>query len=198
MRTPMSDIVRLPSLIGLLSLVGLLAASPPISAQQADASATGDRLNVFLDCDGRECFTATTFFRTEIDWVNWVRGREDSDVHVIMTNQTTGSGGKEYQLDFIGRGSVEGAEDQLFFRSLGTDVEQEELDGVTTVLAVGLARFAALSGRRGFVAFETVSSEGASAGAGARVLGAEEVVAGHLHRRLVPLRERTFVGDLLH
>jgi hypothetical protein len=157
----------------LFVLLGSLAWSPSVEAQQASAADSGERLNVFLDCDGRECFTANTFFRTEIDWVNWVRGREDSDVHVILTTQTTGSGGKEYQLDFIGREALEGAEDQLYFRSLGTDVEQEELDGVTTVLAVGLARFAALGGRRGFVVFEALAAEGIDPDA--RVLGAQEV-----------------------
>jgi hypothetical protein len=154
-------------------LLGSLGSSPAVEAQQSDSVAPGGRLNVFLDCDGRECFTANTFFRTEIDWVNWVRGREDSDVHVILTTQTTGSGGKEYQLDFIGRETLEGAEDQLFFRSLGTDVEQEELDGVTTVLAVGLARYAALAGLRDFVAFEPLAAEGIDSDA--RVLGAQEV-----------------------
>ena len=154
-------------------LAGMLGSSSPVRAQQAPPPAASERLNVFLDCDGRECFTANTFFRTEIDWVNWVRGREDSDVHVIMTTQTTGSGGKEFQLDFIGRGALDGSEDQLFFRSLGTDVEQEELDGVTTVLAVGLARFAALGGRRGFVEFEALAPEGIDPDA--RVIGGGEV-----------------------
>jgi len=116
---------------------------------------------------------ATTFFRTEIDWVNWVRNREDADVHVIMTSQTTGSGGNEYQLDFIGREALEGSDDQLFFRSLGTDVEQEELDGVTTTLAIGLARYAALAGLQGFVTFEPLAP--GNEDRDARVLGPQEV-----------------------
>jgi hypothetical protein len=116
---------------------------------------------------------ASTFFRTEIDWVNWVRDREDADVHVILTSQTTGSGGNEYQLDFIGREALEGSDDQLFFRSLGTDVEQEELDGVTTTLAIGLARYGALSGFRDFVAFEPLDL--GSADPDARVLGPQDV-----------------------
>ncbi len=160
--------------LGLAFIVSAsLAWGAPALAQQSNAPAPSNRLNVFLDCEGRECFTANTFFRTEIDWVNWVRGREDSDVHVILTSQTTGSGGKEYRLDFIGRDALAGSEDQLFFRSIGTDVEQEELDGVTTVLAVGLARFAAIAGLRGFVAFEPPATTGIDPRA--RVFGAQEV-----------------------
>ena len=145
----------------------------PLSGQGPTDAPGASRLNVFLDCEGRECMVASTFFRTEIDWVNWVRNREDADVHVILTNQTTGSGGNEFQLDFIGREALEDSDDQLFFRSSGTDVEQEELDGVTTTLAIGLARYAALSGFRDFVAFEPLAPE--TVDPDARVLGAQEV-----------------------
>jgi len=163
----------LPRAAGLLLLLAVIIGPPPISGQESGPTPAPSRLNVFLDCEGRECMVASTFFRTEIDWVNWVRNREDADVHVILTSQTTGSGGNEYQLDFIGREALEGSDDQLFFRSLGTDVEQEQLDGVTTTLAIGLARYASLSGLRGFVALEPVAPE--SADQDARVLGPQDV-----------------------
>ena len=57
------------------------------------------RPNVFFDCDGRNC--NDQYYRTEIDWVNWVRDQEVADVHVIMTSLTTGAGGREYRLDFL-------------------------------------------------------------------------------------------------
>jgi hypothetical protein len=144
-----------------------------LSGQEPIVTPASSRLSVFLDCEGRECMEASTFFRTEIDWVDWVRNREDADVHVILTSQTTGSGGNEYQLDFIGREALEESDDQLFFRSSGTDVAQEELDGVTTTLAIGLARYAALSGFRDFVAFEPLTPEAVDPDA--RVLGPQEV-----------------------
>ena len=156
----------------LLLLVGLMGPAP-LFGQEPGATPASSRLNVFLDCDGRECMAASTFFRTEIDWVNWVRNREDADVHVILTSQATGSGGREHQLDFIGRGALEGSDDQLFSRSLGTDVEQEELDGVTTTLAIGLARYGALSGLRDFVAVEPLAPRRPDTDA--RVLGAQDV-----------------------
>ncbi len=156
----------------LLLLTGFMD-SAPLSGQVPGATPASSRLNVFLDCEGRECMVASVFFRTEIDWVNWVRNREDADVHVILTSQATGSGGREHQLDFIGRGALEGSDDQLFSRSLGTDVEQEELDGVTTTLAIGLARYGALSGLRDFVAVEPLAPRRADTQA--RVLGPQDV-----------------------
>lgn len=150
----------------------MLAAAPTIAQENQQAGQNG-RLAVFLDCEGGSCNDLRTFFRTEITWVDWVRDRADSDVHVIVTSQRTGSGGNEYRLDFIGREELVDNDDQLFFRSLGTDVEQEEYDGVTTTLAIGLARYATLAGLRGFATIDPAT--GGRLDASARVVGAQEV-----------------------
>jgi len=156
----------------LTALVPLFWAMPT-SGQQPGGPQPDNRLNVFFDCRGRECILTQTFFRTEITWVNWVRNREDSDVHVIITDERTGSGGKQFQLDFLGRERLEGSNDQLFFRSFGTDVQQEELDGLTTTLAIGLARYANMSGFRDFVVFEPLAAD--QIDPDARVRGRQEV-----------------------
>jgi hypothetical protein len=80
--------------------------------------------------------------------VNWVRDVQDAHVHLIMTGQATGSG-YEYLLDFIGRQDMEGMEDQLTYSYSNTDPEILRLEGVTGVLAVGLARYAVLHGQEG-------------------------------------------------
>ncbi len=142
-------------------------------AQEAeDPSRNGtSKPNIFFDCQGRNC--DTTYFRTEIEWVNWVRAREDADVHVIMTSQSTGSGGREYQMDFMGRDQHQTYEDQILYRTLVTDTEREALDGIAHALGVGLARFANAAGYRGLVRLEAVEpSAGGSLG---RVVSAGEV-----------------------
>ena len=75
-------------------------------------------------------------------------------MHVIITSQPTASGGSEFQLDFLARRVLEGVLDRMTFTSLGTDVEQEALDGLTTALAIGLARYAAFAGYTRAIAFE--------------------------------------------
>ncbi|MBT8338252.1 MAG: hypothetical protein KJO11_16815, partial [Gemmatimonadetes bacterium] len=96
-------------LLRLLWPVALLAVGVAPLAGQAP---TGGTLpSVFFDCDGPNC--NSQYYRTEITWVNWVRDRQDSDVHLIVTSQGTGAGGREYQLDFIGEGEFEGYEDQI-------------------------------------------------------------------------------------
>ena len=58
------------------------------------------RPNVFFDCSGPNC--DLQYYRTEINWVSWVNDHEVADVHVIMGSISTGAGGREYQLDFLG------------------------------------------------------------------------------------------------
>ena len=128
-------------------LLAVLAfAAAPLAGQAPTESALP---RVFFDCDGPNC--NSQYYRTEITWVNWVRDRDDSDVHVIVTSQGTGAGGREYQLDFIGEGEFEEYEDQIRYSTLPTDTDREELDGITNALAVGFARFAQEAGFRGLV-----------------------------------------------
>ena len=89
----------------LLLLTSVLVFAPlvGISALQTNGQS---RPNVFFDCNGRNC--NDQYYRTEIDWVNWVRDREVADVHLIMTSLRTGAGGYEYRLDFLGHGLQDG------------------------------------------------------------------------------------------
>ncbi len=118
----------------------LSAAGAPAAAQAAAADA---RPKVFFDCKTRGC--DLNYFRTEIAWVDWVRQPQDADVYVIMTSQSTGSGGREYQIDFSGAEPLE-YDEQLRFRSPPTSTRREVLDGLAHTLAVGLLHFAAVNG----------------------------------------------------
>ena len=60
-----------------------------VVAQETSEPQTG-ALRVFLDC-GWYC--DFDHLRTEITFVNWVRDRADAQVHVLVTQQTTGGGG---------------------------------------------------------------------------------------------------------
>jgi len=144
----------------------------PISAQQVEGEAADPRPNIFFDCDGRDC--NSEYYRTEITWVNWVRDREVADVHVIMTSLTTGSGGREYQVDLIGYGEYDGYEDTSVFQALSTDTDRERLDGIAHALGVSLANFANQSGFRGIVTLQ--GADAASGGpTGTRLVAQGEV-----------------------
>ncbi len=92
--------------------------------------------NVFLDCSRRDC--DLDYIRTEITFVNYVRDPQSSDVHILVTRQTTGSGGREYTLSFIGRGKYEGRDSSLKYYSKSTDTEDQIRNGFVNVMKQGL------------------------------------------------------------
>ena len=97
---------------------GLSFPAAPLKAQDLLPRAPTTVPRVFFDCRGREC--DNRYYRTEIAWVAWVRDQQDANVHVIMTSQNTGAGGREYQLD----ASYSRIRDQIFLP--GGDLSDEE------------------------------------------------------------------------
>ena len=161
---------------GVLSVVVLLGlALPGVARAQENGreSAAGDRPRIFFDCRGSRC--DSSYYRTEIDWVTWVRDQRDAHLHVIMTSQQTGAGGREFLLDFMGRESYEEYEAQSRFQSLPTDTEREELDGVALTLGLGFAQFAVESGFRNVVQLDGISGGDGERAAPEGVLSQEEV-----------------------
>ena len=138
-------------MLGLAALAALLMVEPVVG-QVAQT-----RPRVFFDCNGPNC--NSQYYRTEITWVNWVNDREVADLHVIMGSLSTGSGGREYQLDFLGVDAAEAYEDQHIYRALATDTQRESLDGITHTLGLGIANWANTHGFRGLVRIQGADPE---------------------------------------
>ena len=96
---------------------------------------------VFLD--GRRI--DRNYIRTEIPFVNYVRDRKEADVHVLITTQTTGSGGREYTIAFIGQKECLGINNTLIYASNNTDTSEEIRRGYVQVLKMGLISYVARS-----------------------------------------------------
>jgi hypothetical protein len=128
----------------LASLTVLVAVCTGVSwsgatAQEPAADSAVQALSVFLDCDHRDC--DFDHFRREITWVNWVRDRQDADVHLLVTTQRTGGGGEDYTLDYLGQGAFAGVDKSLSFISDPDDTDAEVRDGLTRTVALGLVEF---------------------------------------------------------
>jgi len=85
------------------------------------------------------------FFRTEIQFVNWVRDRRDSDVHLLITAQATGAGGRSYDLLFLGSGRFDGMLDSLKYVSAFDATSDETRRGLTNLMKIGLMRYVGLT-----------------------------------------------------
>src|SRR5947207_4746737 len=131
----------LPAVAATMCALAIPAAAqnPPDTTRSAQDSA----LRVFFDCPEFQSGCDFDFMRTEITFVNWVRNREDADVHVLVTTQGTGGGGTEYTLTFIGLRRFAGQADTLRYFSAPNDTEDSKRKGVARTLKLGLVRFVA-------------------------------------------------------
>lgn len=118
----------------IVAFIAFLILSLPASAQQKKP----ETLDVYLDCNGSCDFD---FIRRQIPYVNYVRDRVGADVHVLITNESTGSGGRNYNLEFIGLESLAHMKDALKFTSGSTATDSERREGLTDTIARGLVRF---------------------------------------------------------
>ena len=122
-------------------VLACLVASPqaawPQEVMPPQPAAEG--LRVFLDCQTFWC--DFDHFRREIPFVNWMRDRQDAQVHILGTSQSTGGGGREHTLTFIGLEGFQGRVDTLMYVSSNTDTEMETRDGLVQTVKLGLIPF---------------------------------------------------------
>ncbi len=110
----------------------------PVAAHAQTSSPTRP-LRVFLDCHRCDF----DYFRREVGFVDYVRDRTESDVHVLVTSQQTGSGGRDYTFEFIGLRRFAGREDTLHDVSGPDDTSDEVRDGMVHTFELGLIPYVA-------------------------------------------------------
>lgn len=127
-----------------LGLLLAIVAVAPAMAQETTSVPLARNLpatiNVFLDCSHSCDFD---FIRTEVPYVNWVRDRTDSDVHLLVTRQETGGGGTEYVLNFIGQRAFSQTTDTLKYIASVDATSDDRRKGYTRTIKTGLVRFLA-------------------------------------------------------
>jgi hypothetical protein len=128
------------TLMALLLPVSLAVAQEPAAAPDSAAVLNGETIRVFLDCRTRCDFD---HIRREIPYVAWVRDRQDAQVHLLITSQRTGAGGRENTLAFIGLQDMASVSDTLLQVSSPTDTNAEEREQLTRTIELGLIQFVA-------------------------------------------------------
>ena len=121
------------ALAGLL----LLATGVPTKAQERNES---ELVNLFFDCQAPGCHDLD-FFRREAPFVNWVRDREVADVHLLITSQSTGGGGRQYTLSFIGLDDFEGKDQELGHATAGDATSDEQRNALSERVKLGLVPY---------------------------------------------------------
>lgn len=129
-----------------LSLLPILAvAVPPASlhSQGAVAPVPADSLGelprVFLDCQASGC--DFDFIRTELRWISFVRDRNLADVYVMVTERSTGGGGREYTVSLNGQGTRAGMADTAVSVSPQGATSDETRRVVARAISQGMLRY---------------------------------------------------------
>jgi hypothetical protein len=129
--------------IAVIACAGHAAAqTPPQPAPQTPAPPSAALLRVFLDCG--DCFEE--YLRDEMRWVDFVRQREDADVHLLSSSNDTGGGGREIVLRFVGAGRFQGTDQNLRVVTLTGDPEDTRRRAVLRTVTVGLLNYVARQG----------------------------------------------------
>ena len=125
--------------LGVVTWVGLGVGEA--EAQEQGGGADEAAVRVYVDCQTGGC--DQEFFRSEMDYLDWMRDREDADVHILVTSQQTGAGGRRYTLRFIGRGAFEGGESSLETDTRQDATREDRRSALARTIALGLVPYLA-------------------------------------------------------
>ncbi len=122
-----------------LLLITLMISILCLPSAASAESAAGDRIALFIECDSCD----RSYLRDEIDYVDHVRDRQESQVHVIATTQRMGGGGRLYTVSFEGRMKFAGLDDTLQVSIYRDDSQEESRTKLKRVIELGLVRYIA-------------------------------------------------------
>lgn len=103
------------------------------------------RLKVYLDCNN--CFG--DYIREEVEMVEYVRDPDEADVHIIVSQSDTGSGGIERAVALIGLGRFKGIDFKSRAISQSGDTEDTQRQRLATAMTIGLLNYLSSDGVKG-------------------------------------------------
>ncbi len=120
---------------------------PEISVPQ------NELVSVFLDCNRCD----NSFIRQELNYINFARDPKLAQIHLFITDNRTGSGGRLFTLSFIGKKDFEGTENTLTYTSTQLNTRQEERKGLTAMVELGLMPYVAQTSLANYVKIEVMN-----------------------------------------
>jgi hypothetical protein len=90
-----------------LTFACILLLAPTLFAQSST-----DRPDIFIDC---QLYCDWIYIKQEIQFVNYMQNRQEADIYILATDQSTGAGGREIQLVFIGNEQFSAIQDTIIY-----------------------------------------------------------------------------------
>lgn len=111
-----------------------------LSQVKSDSSGW-DGLGIDLYIDGVAEYQ--DYIRQQISFVNYVRDRHEANIHLLITTQLTGGGGKEFTLLYMGQILFAGKNDTLKYFTTSNAPEDDIRHGLVQILKMGLMSYMA-------------------------------------------------------
>jgi len=146
MRTPkfFSDIEKC-----LKFLFVFLIFYPLLSIAQIEDSLSipGENQNgaILVYIDYSESDNTERYLRSEIPFATYVRDPQLAQIHILIVDQRTGSGGHRYNISFIGKDVYKGQDQTLFYISPQSDSDDQKREGLARVVKMGLMPYVSQS-----------------------------------------------------
>lgn len=119
----------------LLLFTFILFFSAPANSQ--DSIAKPGVLNFFLDC--RQC--DFNYIRDELPFVSFVREPLMADVHILVSDSHTASGGQKFFLNFIGLKSLKDTNHEYELISSQSDTDDDTRKAQVKILKLGILAY---------------------------------------------------------
>ena len=94
-------------------------------------------LNFFLDCD----MCDFNYIREELPFVAFVREPQTADVHILVSDSRTGSGGRKFFLNFIGLKNFKDVNHEYEVIVSQSDTEDDERKAIVKKLKLGILAY---------------------------------------------------------
>ena len=118
-----------------LTLLILSFISIELLSQQTADSPTP--LNVYVDCS----YCDMTLLRSKINYINYVRDRNDADIHLLINRISSGANGFKHTLQFIGRETFESKKYELKYDEQPNTTRRERHEKIGQAVETGLIPF---------------------------------------------------------
>ena len=114
-----------------------LLISITITQQSTAQENTNEELKIYLDCNVCD----NTFIKQNLGNVQFVRDQGQGDVHLFFLTQNNGSGGRLYEIDFIGKNTFEAINYKVSF-STDTNMTSDDVrKRILEYIKLGLVRY---------------------------------------------------------
>ena len=115
-----------------------------------------DRPDIFIDC---QMYCDFVYIKQEIQFVNYMQNRQEADIYILATRQTTGAGGREVQLAFIGNNKFSAIRDTIKYFTDPNATDAIEREQFVKELKKGLLQFLVQTSMIGQITYDVELKE---------------------------------------